>query len=327
VPAKALIAALLLLPTLAFHALAADRWEEAAGGAVAILPVPSESEGIAGGSLFCAQQKWGLLLRTVAVDTSALGPSAVLGLDGNKVVVSAKATPGFIQAELPAELLGALRTGSRFRFEMGTGDVKARAIFNLKNSGKVLEAIAPRCSQIDMSGYESVRLDETGAAVDEAATLFAGEIKLMKAATTGATPVVRAIRLDLDGDKHLLFGALCGSTNYYGASGCTLWGWAKAGGEPEWKIVYETCRWPTARSRATGSGRTAPMCGTIPNSRLARPTRPPRRPNSSRWLFRRHSANEALSQPVPPCTSFPTLPRSSSSPSRRSSSRSRPDRT
>ena len=47
-------------------ALASDRWEEAAGGAVAILPIPSKANGITGGTFACAHQQWSFRLRADA---------------------------------------------------------------------------------------------------------------------------------------------------------------------------------------------------------------------------------------------------------------------
>ena len=44
-------------------ALAADRWEEAGSGAVAILPLPKPATAITGGSFYCSEQRWAFLLR------------------------------------------------------------------------------------------------------------------------------------------------------------------------------------------------------------------------------------------------------------------------
>ena len=47
--------------------------------------------------------------------------------------------------------------------EIGTGEDAPKATFNLRSSKLVIEAIAPRCSQIDMSAFEAVSLSETDA--------------------------------------------------------------------------------------------------------------------------------------------------------------------
>jgi hypothetical protein len=225
-----LIGALLTLCVTAGSAAAADRWEEAAGGAVAILPAPIQASGILGGSLYCAEQKWSFLFRT---DTDAAMTTARIGLEGENFELPAVNRPASMHVSIPLGMLDLLRKGTRMRVETG----EAGATFSLRNSGKVLDAIAPRCSQIDMSAYREVTLLDTGPAVETARDLFADEIKLFRAAS-GKEPTVMAIEIEVTDAKRLLFGALCGSTAYYGKSGCTMWGWANTGSE--WRPVYET---------------------------------------------------------------------------------------
>lgn len=231
---QAAAAFLLLVAIAPVHA--ADRWEEAAGGAVAILPTPTEAKGILGGSLYCAEQKWGLLLR-LAPDAAISGNSIRIGLQGEAQAFPATASAGTLQAALPAEMLEPLKEGSRMRVEAGDGAL--HATFALRNSGKVIDAIAPRCSPVDMSAYEEVSLLELRPAVDEARKLFAEEMALFREATD-KEPTVAASEIGLDDGKRLLFGALCGSTWYYGASGCTLSGWAITGPGGVWRQVYES---------------------------------------------------------------------------------------
>lgn len=216
---------------------AADRWEEAAGGAVAILPVPSEAKGIAGGSLYCAEQKWSFLFRVE--NSVGLGGAARMVLDGEEFALDAAPVSGGLNVPVPTEILDPLRTGTSMSFETGFDDTAVQAVFNLRGSGKVIEAIAPRCSPVDMSAYEAVTLLDAGPAVDMATTLFEDEAKLFRSAT-GRNPVVTARQLDLADGKRLLFGALCGSTSYYGTSGCTLWGWASMSAAADWQPVYST---------------------------------------------------------------------------------------
>lgn len=218
--------------------LAADRWEEAASGAVAILPAPSQARGITGGSLYCAEQKWAFLLRTDSATT--FNQPVKIGVEGQTLTLHAVETRGTLQVAVPTEILGPLKTGSRMR--VAVGDDKppaAEAIFSLRNSSRVIEAIAPRCSPIDMSAYQAVALLETGAASEKARELFADEIKLFRGAT-GKQPTVAAIQIDRPEGKRLLFGSLCGSTSYYGVSGCTMAGWASTGVGAEWQPVYAT---------------------------------------------------------------------------------------
>lgn len=215
-------------------AQAAERWQEAAGGAVAILPAPTEAKGIVGGSLYCVEQKWGFLLRT-AEATDAVVRSVSIGIEGQVFELPAVAAAGTLQLAVATEFLDLLKQGNRMRVEAGD----SHAIFSLGGSTKVIEAIAPRCSQVDMSAYEAVSLEELRPAVDEARDLFADEIALFRAATD-KEPMVAATEIGLDDGKRLLFATLCGSTWYYGASGCTLSGWAASGADDGWAQVYAT---------------------------------------------------------------------------------------
>jgi hypothetical protein len=65
------------------------------------------------------------------------------------------------------------------------------------------------------------------------------EAKLFTA-FTGKKPAFSATTLSLGGDRHLLFAALCGSTAYYGPSGCTLSGFAGETAAGPWREVYNT---------------------------------------------------------------------------------------
>ena len=103
----------------------------------------------------------------------------------------------------------------------------------------MIEAIAPRCSQIDMSAFEAVTLSQTDAAVAAATGLLADEIRLFREFTM-KEPVVATVTLDVDADKRLMFASLCGSIRYFGDSGCSLTGYALDGPESVWRMVYET---------------------------------------------------------------------------------------
>lgn len=219
------------------YASAAERWQEAAGGAVAIMPKPSETNGIIGGSLYCAEQKWGFQFRLDPAAASG-GGAAVIGLEGQVFKVNATVAPGTLTVGIPYDVIELMKVGTRMRFETGDA-VKLRAIFGLAGSGKVLDAIAGRCTPIDMSGFKAVTLSAGGPAVDAATTVFADEIKLFKAAAK-QEPTVAATEVPLSDGKRLMFADLCGSTTYYGKSGCTTWGWASGAASEPWKPVYAT---------------------------------------------------------------------------------------
>lgn len=229
--------AMLLSCMASMHSVqAGDRWEEAAGGAVAILPAPTQASGITGGSLYCAEQKWGFLFRTEGADPLP-GPVKI-GLEGRTLALEPVRGPGTLQVSVPTDILEPLKTGTRMRVSIGADKPVAQATFNLRNSGKVMEAIAPRCSQIDMSAYQTVSLAEEGPPAAVATVLLADEIRLFREAVK-KEPTIAAAQIDRPDGKRLLFASLCGSTFYYGSSGCTLAGWA-AEGAGDWQSAYAT---------------------------------------------------------------------------------------
>ena len=220
-------------------ALAADRWAEAGSGAVAILPLPKPATAITGGSFYCSEQRWAFLLRTAPDAAVATGEKARISVGSDVFEADAAISPGAIRIAVPGEILLPLKEATKFSVEIGTAKDAPKATFNLRSSKLVIEAIAPRCSQIDMSAFEAVTLSQTDAAVAAATGLLADEIKLFREFTL-KEPVVATVTLDVDADKRLMFASLCGSTRYFGDSGCSLTGYALDGPESVWRMVYET---------------------------------------------------------------------------------------
>jgi hypothetical protein len=219
---------------------AADRWQEAGSGAVAILPAPTTTNGIESATLYCAEQKWAFYVRT----TPGLLPAGQTL--ASKVTVNsqlfegtARSDAGGANVPVPVEALAPLRTGSKLAVEIGPVETGVAAVYNLRGSRLVIDAIAPRCSPIDMSDYDAVVLSETDPAVDHVREVAADEIATFRRAT-GKEPTVSATILELAEQKRLMFGSICGSTNYYGASGCNLTGYAAIGALGEWRPVYNT---------------------------------------------------------------------------------------
>jgi hypothetical protein len=237
-----LLEAIFLIAALAATtaAQADDRWQEAAGGAVAILPAPSKATAIVGGSLSCAEQRWSFVLRTEPGSVPPGTTAPVRLVVGDAIFAAdAREASGTIQFAVDRAILDPLRSGARLGFSMGEKGAIARAIFPLAGSRAVIDAIAPRCSPVDMTGYQRVALSETDPGVAAAAAMMKGEAKLF-IAFAGKKPVFSAATLDLGGDRHLLFASLCGSTAYYGPSGCTLSGFAGEAAAGPWREVYNT---------------------------------------------------------------------------------------
>lgn len=224
---------------LAGQAQAADRWQEAGGGAVAILPVPLKATAIIGGSLDCAEQRWSLRLSTEPQPPGAVGAAATLDIDGAKFETTVTAGSALMTLPMPFETLDLLKDGSRLTVAITGGSVEPTATFSLRGSRAVLDAVIPRCSQVDMSDYEAVSLLEQGPGTEEAKPFFEDDAREFRA-WTGRQPTYSAAILDLEAGKRLLFASMCGSNTYFGPSGCSLKGFAAEATAAEWRPVYET---------------------------------------------------------------------------------------
>jgi hypothetical protein len=223
--------------------LAADIWEEGGSGAVAILPEPRYPQGIIGGSFFCSEQKWSFLFRIETGRTlPANGTAGSMTVRSEPYPFVADMSSGSLQVRAPDSMLEGLKSGTSMGVTVGEGAAKLGAVFNLNASRRVIEAIAPRCSPAklpDMAGYERVTLSEMSLAVISAKPLLEDELKLFRQ-TTGKQPVLAAEFIDVGPGRQLMFASICGSTSYYGDSGCNLNGFAMMADDPEWRQVYNT---------------------------------------------------------------------------------------
>ncbi len=239
-PIEAAFLASLALAGAAGAATVADRWQEAGSGAVALLPKPQSAKGIASASLYCIEQRWSFHFRVDDASGETPEPApGVLTVGGEPFAVEAAVRNGALDVEVPFEILQPLREAARMGVVIGEGGARREATFSLRGSRDTIDAIAPRCSQVDMSGYERVVLSPADPAVPVATTLLAEEAGLFRA-WSGVSPELSAASVELADGKALLFASLCGSTSYYGLSGCTMAGFARTGAGAEWKPAYNT---------------------------------------------------------------------------------------
>lgn len=240
-PGRPKLLSLILLAIVAVStpAEAADFWQEAGAGAVAILPDPSPTLGIASATLYCSEQAWGFHFRTDPARPAGAGLLGTITVGWEEVPLSFVAQAGNFHTTIQADLLERLKSGNSLRVVMGEGAERYAATFNLRQSRRVIEAISPRCSQIDMEGFEPVVFNDMGVDVAEAEPLVAAEVAKFRE-FTGASPKIAATSLDIEGGHRLLFATVCGSTGYYGPSGCNLSGYSRMAGAEGWTEAYNT---------------------------------------------------------------------------------------
>ena len=267
-PAFAGAAAMIaLLAASSSPAFAADRWEEAGSGAVAILPAPAGASPITGGSLVCAEQKWNFRLRADTSEALALASETIVTIDGADLVTSSTQSGSVVTVPIPYEAIEDLKSGIRLGFAFGRNKGAPKASFSLRGSKLVLEAIAPRCSQIDMTGYDRMSFVEVGPAVEQARPLMAEEAELHREATK-KDPTLAAATLDLPDSRAILFASLCGSTWYYGRSGCTVSAFVRPSATAAWQEAYNSEGVAMYTDPSTGSDGwpnlvTLPMVGGV----------------------------------------------------------------
>lgn len=239
-PIEAALLASLLLAGATDVAGAADQWQEAGSGAVALLPKPDSAKGISSATLYCIEQRWSFLFRVDGEPREAGGSlPTVMTIGDDRFQLEAVARKGALDVEVSFDALQPLRAAARMGVVIGEGSGRLQATFSLRGSRDTIDAIAPRCSQVDMSAYERVVLSPTDAAAPLAATLLGEEAQLFRA-WAGTDAQLAAATVELAGGKALLFASLCGSTSYYGLSGCTVAGFARAAAGAEWALAYNT---------------------------------------------------------------------------------------
>ena len=218
---------------------ATERWAAIDGDAAAQLPPPTRTETVTAGKLACAEKRWRLDLTlspgTVGVD----GPRyARLRIGSDRFELDADRNNLIVSVGIPGHALPPLRSGIRANIVITGGSVDHRARFSLVGSRRTIDEIAPRCSNPDMSAYNTVVPGELNPETVLARELLRDEIKAFRAATRSA-PAVAAAMQDVGDDRRLLFATLCGSSWYYGNSGCNMTVHAQNGSR-EWMRVYET---------------------------------------------------------------------------------------
>jgi hypothetical protein len=217
----------------------ANTWTPIAGESAIELPPPSRPSGIFGAALRCTEQRWSLDLTLEPGREPPAGmPNAVLAVGEQTFNVVGKAATGGISLPLARLAIGPLKGGIQLKVEFPGAEPALGAMFSLRGSKAAIEAAEPLCTKRDMTGYDQIVLSPYSSYVLEASELRKEEIKVFKQATSSVPKLAAGISA-LGGDRQLLFVETCGSTWYYGASGCNLAGFARTSADAPWTLVYD----------------------------------------------------------------------------------------
>jgi hypothetical protein len=217
----------------------ANSWTPVTGESAIELPAPSRPSGIFSAALRCSEQRWSLdLTLEPGREAPAAMPNAVLTVGEQTFNAVGQAATGGISLPLARLAIGPLKGGIQLKVDFPGSDPALGAAFSLRGSKAAIEAAEPLCSKRDMTGYDQILLSPYSSYLLEASELRKDEIKVFKQATASVPKLAAGISA-LGGDRQLLFVETCGSTWYYGASGCNLAGFARSSPEGQWTLVYD----------------------------------------------------------------------------------------
>lgn len=234
-------------------AQATDRWAADAVEASAALPLPRGNAKLTGATLSCAAQRWTLRLDAEGALPAGDGDdTAALTVDGRRFEVKPVVEAGGLAMRMPREAVEPLKEGLRMEIDFSGSLEEALGdlVFPLRGSRIAISAVEERCSRRDMSAYQAVTFTPYSSYLNLVRELRGADIASF-AAATASQPEIGIAMTELGEGRRLLFTRLCGSSWYYGMSGCNVTGFAPADPRPQgegsegdegpaWRVVYDT---------------------------------------------------------------------------------------
>ncbi len=232
-------------------ASAQTAWTAPEGQSYAIMPAPEPGTPVTGGVMLCDQQVWTMSL--------SLEPDATIqGADGNATLtalgrpfsVSSSLGENTVDLTVPYDALEPMKASSRMQIDFEGENRPVR--FRLTGSRRAITAVEQSCSPRQLPTENKIPLLATSPYLELGRQLRANDIRDF-VISTNELPGLRVAMLDLEDGQQLLFTEICGSSWYYGVSGCNVAGFARtvAGGseisdDPEkvdlegWETVFES---------------------------------------------------------------------------------------
>ena len=235
----ALLAALLL--TLPLAAAAQERWAAPEDRAEAVLPPPQGDTAVSAASLACAERQWTFELSPRQPVDLAGAVLVELEIDAATFAAEAEFSSDRIAIALPSDALEPLKrgVGLAFRFEGDADAVLGRPRFSLAGSRAAITAAEEVCSRPDMSAYRALTFTPFSSYMALARRLRADDIAQFRL-STASEPVLSVAMAEFGNGRRVLFTRLCGSSWYFGRTGCNVTGFAPSSGEDEWQIAYDS---------------------------------------------------------------------------------------
>jgi len=227
--------AALFLATGPAAAQAQSGWTAVEGKASILLPAPSAGP-VSSASLDCSGQRWSLRLQVEDGAPVVSGPVS-LGVDREQFSLTAKPDSNSVLMALPAAVVERIKSGIRLsiRLSLDGPDVD----FSLRGSRRAIETAAPFCSPRDMSAFEQIALSAIERPdLELARTMRTDDIKAFRAATS-SEPKLNAGVLTGEGESRIVFAQLCGSSWYFGRTGCNIAGYLIGTSGEDQPVVFD----------------------------------------------------------------------------------------
>jgi len=221
----------------------AQSWSHVEGEARAALPRPAPATDFASAELACEGQSWTLTLTPVErLGLDDLEGSMALLVGTRRFDAEARAMDAKLALGVPYAAIEPLRSANRLVIEKSDATELLR--FPLAGSRRAITAAEALCSPRQLPSANRIELTPYSSYLQLARKLRRDDIADFRLSTS-AEPTIRAGILEWTPQRRALFAELCGSSWYYGSSGCSIVGFvAEAGGDPAepkaWRLAYES---------------------------------------------------------------------------------------
>ena len=224
------------------------RWTADETLARADVPISADMQNIKTATLSCEAQKWSLLLEMNEKSSFQQG-NITFGVDRSSFETKALAKQNVLGIRVPHDALEKLKNGIRLTVNLpepaDETTETSPVSFSLRGSKIAINAMEEKCSQRDMSEYQAVSFTPFSSYAMLAEDLRKKDIESFKTATF-SNPVLTVAMAEFGEGKRVLFTRLCGSSWYYGRSGCNVTGFAQLGKANDqtaiegWSAIYDS---------------------------------------------------------------------------------------
>lgn len=232
----------LALSLASMPALSQERWQAAEERAEALLPAPQGETSTLSARMVCAEQKWSFSLTTEMSEIEPGEGAVDLRIDGNTIPTQATFSADGLEISVPFETLDTLKRGigltllfEREAWAAALGQPR----FSLIGSRAAITAMEETCSPPDMSAYRALTFSPFSSYMAVARSLREDDIAQFRLATA-SEPELAAAMAEFGNGRRVLFTRLCGSSWYFGRTGCNVTGFGPGTDAEEWRIVYDS---------------------------------------------------------------------------------------